>query len=401
MPLKPERELLIALGVTGCIGAYKSAEILRRLQDRGFGIQPILTSAAQRFITPLTLQTLAGRTASKSLWDEPTSRQVEHIALSDEIALLLVAPATANTIAKFAHGIADDFLSTLYLSADCPVVIAPAMNAKMWKHQATRANVETLLDRGVVFVQPGEGYLACGWEGEGRLAGVADIIDATEYALREKTKLANRKIVITAGPTAEDIDPLRFVSNRSSGRMGYDLAWEAIARGAEVSLISGPSELRPPYGVHLIQIRSASEMRIAVERELANAAVVIMAAAVADYRPAITREHKIKKSGEPLTISLEPTEDILASLGSQANRPFLIGFAAESENLKENAGRKLHEKGADMIVANPIAGNFVDAMGGEDTQGVILCSNGTEIDVQPCSKRQMAGIILDEAEKRL
>ena len=296
--MKAEGKPLVALGVTGCIGAYKATDILRRLQDRGLEIQPILTDSATHFVTPYVMQTLAGRKAITGLWDEPDRIEVEHIALSDAADLLLVAPATANIIAKFAHGIADDFLSTFYLSTESPVVIAPAMNSKMWRHPATRENVAVLEDRGVGFVNPGVGYLACGWEGEGRLAAVEDIIDAALHALRRKKSLAGKRVLISGGPTVEAIDSLRFITNRSSGKMAVALAWEAKARGAEVTLVLGPVGARVPQGVSAVRVRSAAEMKAVIEKDLVSADILVMAAAVADFRPTRAKEGKIRKEEE-------------------------------------------------------------------------------------------------------
>ena len=400
MSTQRDSEPLVALGVTGCVGAYKAVELLRRLQDRGYRVRPVLTAAAQRFVTPLTFQTLAGAPAVTGLFDGPGDWRIEHIALSDSMRLLLVAPATANTIAKFAAGIADDFLSTLYLSADCPVAIAPAMNSRMWRHAATRRNVETLKERGVVVVQPGRGYLACGREGEGRLAETEDIVDAAQYALRQPKTLEGLRVLVTAGPTAEGIDSIRFISNRSSGRMGYALAREAAARGAVVILISGPTGLRTPYCVDGVSVRTAAEMAVEVDRELRSADLLIMAAAVADFRPRRPQSGKIKKSGAALKLELEPTEDILARLGGLKDRPFLVGFAAESDSLRDNAAAKLKGKGLDMVVANPVAGP-ADAMGGDATEGLILSADGGEREIGRCPKAEMASAILDEVESRM
>ncbi len=395
-----EKKSLVALGVTGCIGAYKAAELLRRLQDTGLEIQPILTESARQFITPYVLQTLSGRKSITGLWDEPERIDVEHIALSDEIDLLLVAPATANIIAKFANGIADDFLSTFYISTEAPVVIAPAMNTKMLRHPATVRNMEILRERGIRFVDPGTGYLACGWEGKGRLAAIEDIVDTAGYALRGDTYLAGRKVLISAGPTAEPLDPLRFITNRSSGRMGYALSWEARARGAEVTLVSGPSNLRPPYGVELMTVQTGREMKSAIRDALDGTEVVIMAAAVADFRPAEIADSKIKKTGEAFSLTLDQTEDILAWLGGVEPKPFLVGFAAESDNLRDNAKKKLSEKKIDMIVANPIGGEY-DVLGGDDTQGLIIGSDGAELEIPRCSKKKMATEILNQIEQRI
>ena len=395
-----EKKSLVALGVTGCIGAYKAAELLRRLQDTGLEIQPILTESARQFITPYVLQTLAGRKSITGLWDEPERIDVEHIALSDEIDLLLVAPATANIIAKFANGIADDFLSTFYISTEAPVVIAPAMNTKMLRHPATVRNMEILRERGIRFVEPGTGYLACGWEGKGRLAAIEDIVDTAGYALRGDTYLAGRKVLISAGPTAEPLDPLRFITNRSSGRMGYAVAWEARARGAEVTLVSGPSNLRPPYGVELMTVQTGKEMKSAIRDALDGTEIVIMAAAVADFRPAEIADSKIKKTGEAFSLTLDQTEDILAWLGGVEPKPFLVGFAAESDNLRDNAKKKLSDKKIDMIVANSI-GRENDVLGGDDTQGLIIGSDGAEIEIPRCSKKKMAFEILNQIEQRI
>jgi len=395
-----EKKRLVALGVTGCIGAYKAAELLRRLQDSGLEIQPVLTESARQFVTPFVLQTLSGRKAITGLWDEPESVEVEHIALSDAIDLLLVAPATANIIAKFAGGIADDFLSTFYLSTEAPVVVAPAMNTKMWRHPATVRNIQILRERGVRFVEPGIGYLACGWEGKGRLADIEDIVDAASYALHGDTYLAGRKILISAGPTIEPLDPLRFITNRSSGRMGYALAREAKARGAIVTLISGPSNLRPPYGTDITTVQTGKEMKSAIRDSLDGTEVVIMAAAVADFRPVEPADSKIKKTGNQQEIELEQTEDILAWLGGVEPRPFLVGFAAESDNLRDNAQKKLVDKKIDMIVANPIGGEN-DVLGGDETQGLIINKDGTEREIPRCSKKNMAAVILDEIEQRI
>lgn len=390
---------LIALGVTGCIGAYKSAELLRRLQDRGADIQPILTRSAQQFITPLTLQTLAQRPAITDMFAPTEDWDVKHISLSDSLDLLLVAPATANIIAKFARGIADDFLSTLYLSTEKPVLIAPAMNAKMWRHPATRENVEILRARGVAFVQPGSGYLACGWEGEGRLAAIEDILDGVFYSLRKNKALAGKKVLVTTGPTAEDLDPMRTITNKSSGLMGIELAREARARGAEVTLISGPIAHRTPWDVQNIPVRSAAQMHDAVMARLDACDILCMVAAVADYRPAAFSAEKIKKGAEKTTIELTPTVDILAAVGARQQRPFLVGFAAESGDLRTFGREKLSRKQADIIVANPIGTDGV--AGSTDTRGVIICADGEEIDVPAVSKAAMAAKILDAVGSRV
>jgi phosphopantothenoylcysteine decarboxylase/phosphopantothenate--cysteine ligase len=398
--MSDNKKPLVALGITGCIGAYKATELLRLLQKHGCDVQPILTDAAQRFVAPLALQTLAGRRVITGLWDEPDRVEVGHIALSDEIKLLLVAPATANIIAKFANGIADDFLSTFYLSTESPIVIAPAMNTKMWQHPATVKNIEILRERGVRFVEPGTGYLACGWEGQGRLAELEDVVDEALYAMRGKTTLTGKKILVSAGPTIEPLDPMRFISNRSSGRMGYSLAWEARARGAEVVLISGPTAMKTPYGVKNVPVRSAAEMKAAITDELDGTDILIMAAAVADFKSSSPVKSKIKKTGGKLTVELEQTDDILAWLGGVKSRPFLVGFAAETDNLLVNARKKLSSKKADLIFANPISGKE-DVLAGDETQGILLASDGSEREIPRCSKADMAIEILDEVERRI
>lgn len=391
---------LVTLGVTGCIGAYKSAEILRRLQDKGIEVQPVLTSSAQQFITPLTLQSLAHRRAVTDIWDEKYNFDVQHISLSDQTDVLLVAPATANIIAKMANGIADDFLSTFYLACDVPVVVAPAMNTKMFKHPATQDNLDVLRDRGVIIVDPGQGYLACGWEGQGRLAEVADIVGATLQALVKVKSLSGKKVVVTAGPTVEDIDPMRYISNRSSGKMGYALAAEAAARGAEVILISGPVTLRPPFGTRVINIRSAQEMFDQVMKEAVTADIICKVAAVADYRMENTSQEKIKKSDSDLSLNLVRTRDILYELGQLKEKPFLVGFAAESEKLLQAGMDKLKRKNADIIIANSVKGPD-SVTGKEDTSGIIICADGRNLAIDNCSKTEMAAMILDQVEKRL
>lgn len=387
---------LVALGITGCIGAYKSAELLRRLQDNGIEVQPVMTASAQQFITPLTLSTLAQRATITGLWERGGDWDVRHISLSDECAALLVAPATANIIAKFAAGIADDFLSTLYLATDKPIIVAPAMNAKMWRHPATQNNVATLRERGVEIVAPGTGYLACGWEGEGRLADIFDIIDATLYAVHSGKTLAGKRFVVTAGPTAEDIDQMRFITNRSSGRMGIELAKAAKARGAEVVLIAGPVSARLPYGVEIVRVRNASEMHDAVVERLDGTDVLCKVAAVADYRPKKYIDAKIKKSDGPMNLELERTVDILADVGTRRQRPFLVGFAAESDDIEKYAREKLLSKNADMIVGNRIA-----RAGSDENEGVILTRDGASVDIPRCSKARMAAIIADEIAERI
>ena len=349
----------IALGVTGGVAAYKAAELVRRLQQEKLAVQVVMTRAAQEFVTPLTFAALTGEKVITDLFGEKQASAnlesaIEHIAVAQRIDLLVIAPATADIIGKFANGIADDFLTTLYLATKVPVIVAPAMNVNMWEHAATQKNLETLRSRGVRIVEPDEGYLACGMVGPGRLAGIEAIASAVREALGLKHDLDGVKIVITAGPTVEDVDPVRMLTNRSSGKMGYALADAALRRGAQVVLISGPTELRAPNEADWVPVRSTEEMHRAVRERTKDAHVVIMAAAVADYRPVAPSAQKIKRSEERLVLELEPTADILAELGREKGPAILVGFAAETERLAENARRKLAAKGADMIVANDV-----------------------------------------------
>ncbi|MDE3198521.1 MAG: bifunctional phosphopantothenoylcysteine decarboxylase/phosphopantothenate--cysteine ligase CoaBC, partial [Acidobacteriota bacterium] len=344
----------IVFGVTGGIAAYKSAELTRLLIKSGHEVQVILTRSAEEFIRPLTFASLTGRKVITDLFssaspDATLSSAVEHIGVAREHDLLLVAPATANTIAKFALGLADDFLSTLYLAFRGPVVIAPAMNDQMWDHEATRKNIETLRQRGHTIVPPGEGFLACGTYGAGRLAENEAILQALDPHLRD---LEGQTILITAGPTQEPLDPVRYLTNRSSGRMGYALAQAALDRGAKVILVTGPVALAPPAGARTVPVRTAQEMRDAVFANLEPATVVIKCAAVADFRPAHPAAGKIKKTGRPLTLELEPAPDILAELGRNKGNRLLIGFAAETSDLRTYAAAKLEAKNCDIIAAN-------------------------------------------------
>jgi phosphopantothenoylcysteine decarboxylase / phosphopantothenate---cysteine ligase len=394
----------LALGVTGGVAAYKAAELVRRLQQENLDVQVVMTRSAQEFITPLTFAALTGKKVITEMFgaDDASPANVEsaieHIAVAQRIDLLLVAPATADILGQFAHGIAGDFLSTLYLATKAPVVVAPAMNVNMWEHPATQENLERLRSHGVHVVNPDEGYLACGMTGAGRLAATDAIVEKVRAVLGLRHDLDGQTVLITAGPTREDIDPVRFLTNRSSGKMGYALASAAVRRGARVVLISGPTDLQVPGGVDWIPVRAAEEMRNAVRDRAADANVVIMAAAVSDYRPAATQSQKLKRTGERLTLDLEPTPDILAELGRDSvheNRPrILVGFAAETDRMAENARRKLTGKGADMIVANDVTqeGAGFDA----DTNIVTLfLRDGREIPLPKLTKFDVANHILD------
>ena len=384
----------VALGVTGCIAAYKAIEVMRGLQKAGVSVQVVLTRSGAEFVTPLVFEALSGQNVITDMFQPELNRDIHHISLAQSIQLLAVVPATANILGKFAHGIADDFLSTLYLSTPAPVLIAPAMNVEMWRHPALRANVEILKARGHHFVDPEPGMLACGTEGEGRLAGVEVIVGRILDVLQPARDLAGLKILVTAGPTVEDLDPIRFISNRSSGKMGYAVARAAQRRGAEVFLVSGPTGLTAPSGVRLIKVRSAAQMKDAVLQHYSAMDIVVKAAAVADYRPAETAAQKIKKGTGPATLVLERTDDILALLGKQKKKQCLVGFAAETEQVMENAQEKLKKKNLDLLVANDVSSGVF----GEDSSTVhIFDRNGAAITLQDQSKTAIAGKILDLA----
>src|SRR5437762_12471533 len=349
----------ITLGVTGGVAAYKAAELVRRLQQDGFTVQVVMTRSAREFVTPLTFAALSGQKVMTDLFAESGGEAnlesaIEHIAVAQRTDLLLVAPATADIIAKFARGVADDFLTTLYLASTAPVVIAPAMNVNMWNHAATQENVEMLRARGAKIVEPDEGYLACGMTGPGRLAGLEEILAAVREVTKSQRDLEGETILVSAGPTCEDLDPVRYITNRSSGKMGYAVAEAAAKRGARVFLVSGPVNLETPAGVERIDVRTAEEMHRAVVEQFAQASVAILAAAVADYRPVERRGEKIKKGVAPLAISLEPTTDILAAVARNKGEKIVVGFAAETDHVAEHARKKLASKNADLIVANDV-----------------------------------------------
>ena len=385
----------IALGVTGCIAAYKAIEVMRGLQKAGVSVQAILTRSAMEFVTPLTFESLSAQSVITDMFPAGQNREIQHISIAQSIQLLAVVPATANILGKFAHGIADDFLSTLYLSNPAPVLIAPAMNVEMWRHPAVRANVEILKARGHHFVDPEAGQLACGMAGEGRLASVDGIVDRILETLRGGTSLAGLKILVTAGPTVEDIDPIRFLSNRSSGKMGYAVADIALQRGAEVFLVSGPTSLEAPPGVHFIPVRSAAQMRDAVLSLFPGMDIVVKAAAVADYRPAERAEQKIKKRDGALTLRLSRTEDILEILGREKTKQVLVGFAAETERVLDSARDKMQRKNVDLLVANDVSHGVF----GSDSATVhLLNRTGEMVTLQEQPKRVIAGKLLDLAQ---
>jgi phosphopantothenoylcysteine decarboxylase / phosphopantothenate---cysteine ligase len=391
----------IALGVTGGVAAYKAAELVRRLQQEKLDVQVVMTRSAQEFITPLTFAALTGQKVITEMFgaDDAAPANVEsaieHIAVAQRIDLLLVAPATADILAHFAQGIAHDFLTTLYLATKAPVVVAPAMNVNMWDHPATQENLQKLRARGVHVVDPDEGYLACGMTGAGRLAATEAIVEKVRLVLGLRRDLEGQTVLVTAGATREDIDPVRFLTNRSSGKMGYALAEAAARRGAHVVLVSGPTDLAVPGGVDWVPVRSTENMRDAVRERSAKANVIIMAAAVADYRPAAAQSQKLKRGEAGITLDLEATPDILAELGrDHAASCILVGFAAETNALADNARSKLTRKGADMIVANDVTqeGAGFDT----DTNIVtIFTRDGREIPLPKLTKFEVANRILD------
>jgi phosphopantothenoylcysteine decarboxylase/phosphopantothenate--cysteine ligase len=391
----------ITLGVTGGIAAYKSAELVRRLQDEGHTIQVVMTRAAQEFITPLTFAALSGQRVIVDLFSTSARGEnnlesaIDHIAVAQSTDLLLVAPATADILAKFARGIADDFLSTLYLASTAPVVAAPAMNVNMWQHEATQENLATLRARGVRIVEPNEGYLACGMTGPGRLASQVEILKAVEEVLRGRQDLDGEGVLVTAGPTREDIDPVRFLSNRSSGKMGYAVARAAARRGAKVVLVTGPTALETPGGVERIDVRSAEDMLRAVQARFPECTLAIFAAAVADYRAVEPSESKIKRTQDALTLRLEPNPDILATVAREKGDRLVVGFAAETDNVAENARKKLAQKNADVMVANDVtaegAGFDVDT-----NMVTLLSSDGRDLPLPRLTKAEVAERILDE-----
>jgi phosphopantothenoylcysteine decarboxylase/phosphopantothenate--cysteine ligase len=395
---------LIALGVTGGIGAYKAVEVCRGLQKGGHDVVAVMTRAATRFVRPITFEAITRRPVITSQWKPGANADIEHIAIADEIALLLVAPCTANVIGKFANGIADDFLTSLYLASKAPLLIAPAMNSNMLAHDAVQRNLQTLAARGTRFVEPGEGYLACGWIGKGRLAEPEDIVRAADHIVSPRdSMLRGRRVVVTAGPTYEDIDPVRYVGNRSSGRMGYAIAAAAHARGANVTLVAGPTSIEPPAADDVIRVRRAAEMHAAVMRAAEHADVVIMAAAVADYSPVAPAPEKIAKQSDPLTLTLQRTADILADLGHASARretpPVLVGFAAETGDLLPKARDKRARKNVDLIVANDVTapGAGFDV----ETNAVSIIGADREETLPVQSKARVADAILDRVEQLL
>ena len=394
----------VTVGVSGGIAAYKAAELVRALQRQALDVHVVMTAAAQQFIAPLTFASLTGHKVITWLWPSSSGEagsaeaeldsSIEHIGEAQSTEALVVAPATAHVLSRFAHGLADDFLTTLYLATRAPVIVAPAMNVNMWEHPATRANMEILESRGVRIVPPESGPLACGMTGSGRLAEPEVIVEAVLGQLHRRNDLAGEVILVTAAGTREAIDPVRFLGNRSSGKMGYAVAEEAQRRGARVVLVSGPSSLRPPANCELVSVVSADEMRRAVLSRLDQTTIVVKAAAVADYRPRVLAEQKMKRTG-PITIEFEPTEDILREV-VLSKRPgtLVIGFAAETENLLEHGRSKLLRKGADAIVLNDVSrpGLGFDS----DRNAATFLTPKTAIELPEMTKHELASRILDE-----
>ncbi|HTX25357.1 MAG TPA: bifunctional phosphopantothenoylcysteine decarboxylase/phosphopantothenate--cysteine ligase CoaBC [Steroidobacteraceae bacterium] len=344
----------ILLGVTGGIAAYKAADLVRRLRERGAEVQVVMTAAARQFLTPLTFQALSGRSVRTDLWDSAAEAAMGHIELARWAELVLVAPASADFLSRLARGGADDLLATLCLTTEAPIAVAPAMNRLMWSNAATRANIALLTERGVRVFGPAEGDQACGETGPGRMLEPDELAQLAASVLVPHGPFAGRRVLITAGPTRERIDPVRFVSNRSSGRMGFAVAEAARAAGAEVVMVSGPVALPTPAGVRRIDVESAADMLSAVLEQVPGADIFISTAAVADYRPARPPEHKIKKSAEKLAVEMERTVDIIATVAARPARPFIVGFAAETESVEQNARAKMIKKNLDMIAANEV-----------------------------------------------
>ncbi len=385
----------VLLGIGGGIAAYKAGELARLLMQQGHEVQAVMTAAAQQFVQPLTFAALTGHKTLTDLFAIESA--IEHVTVAQESNLLVIAPATADLLARMAHGLADDFLTTIYLAFTGPVVIAPSMNVNMWQHPATQANLETLRKRGHIIVQPESGWLACGMTGAGRLADPETIASAVAMAQPRAGDLSGETVLITAGPTEEPLDPVRYISNRSSGKMGYALAEAAVARGARVILVSGPVHIPPPAGAEIIRVRTAAEMREKVLGNLAPASIVIKAAAVADFHLSKPPNQKIKKTAARISLELDPTPDILAELGRKKGDRLLIGFAAETQDLQREVRRKLESKNCDMIVGNLVGGET--GFDSEENEGILALRTGEIITLERAPKREIADRILDESLK--
>jgi phosphopantothenoylcysteine decarboxylase/phosphopantothenate--cysteine ligase len=387
----------ILLGVTGGIAAYKSAELVRRLRDRGAEVQVVMTAGARQFVTPLTFQALSGRPVRTDLWDDAAEAAMGHIELARWADQVLIAPASADFLARLAHGLADDLLTTLCLASGAPLSVAPAMNRLMWANAATQANVALLRSRGVTVLGPAEGDQACGETGPGRMLDPAEILDALAPRGAVNRALAGLKVLITAGPTRERIDPVRFITNRSSGKMGFAVAEAAREAGAEVVLVSGPVNVATPPGVRRVDVETAEQMMVAVDEHLAGTDIFIAAAAVSDYRPVQCASEKIKKTSDSLTLALSRTTDILATVAARAPRPFVVGFAAETQNVERNALAKLEGKRLDLIAANQVGDNL--AFDCEDNALTVYWPGGRQ-DLGRAPKRQLAAALVSLIAER-
>lgn len=382
---------MMLLGVTGCIAAYKSCEILRLLQKAGQDVKVVMTEHATEFVGPTTFRALSGHEVAVELFDEPGD-PIHHVSLAKEPDVFLIAPATANVIAKIAQGVADDLLTTTALATKVPLVVAPAMNVDMWNDEATQCNISILEARGVTIVRPGDGYLACGDVGQGRLADIETIVDATLEVLARVKDMEGMRVLVTAGPTQEPLDPVRYLTNGSSGRSGYDIAKEARDRGAQVTLVSGPVGLDAPEGVDVINVRTAEEMLAACEAPFAEADIAVFVAAVSDWRPESPSEQKIKHDGGDLTVTLVPNPDIAAALGAHKGDTRVVVYAAETSDVLENARGKLASKNADLVVANDVSGEL--GMNSRDNKvWFVEADSVTELPVMP--KRQIARALFD------
>jgi phosphopantothenoylcysteine decarboxylase / phosphopantothenate---cysteine ligase len=384
---------MIVLGVTGGIACYKAVELVRLLVKTGYRVQVIMTRGAVEFVTPLTFQTISGNPVATETFNLTQESEIGHINLADSADLFVIAPATANVIGKVANGIADDVLTTVLMATQAPVLIAPAMNVHMYENPILQENLRKLRRVGYHVMEPAEGFLACGYEGKGRLPDAEKIAEAIAGLLK-KRDLSGEKLLITAGPSREPLDPVRYISNRSSGKMGYALARAAVRRGAEVTLISGPTALEPPAGARLISVTTAAEMRDAVIKEFAQCTAIVMAAAVADYRPTMVADQKMKRGKGPVELRLEPNPDILKELSGKRDGKLLVGFAAETEELTANAEKKLREKNLDMIIANNVAeaGSGFD---GDTNIATILDRTGAKRSLPLMSKDELADCIYD------
>jgi len=394
-----ERTTTVLVGVTGGIAAYKSCELVRVLMKRGYRVKVVMTDAATRFVTPLTFRTLTNEPVAVSLWEDDPSAPVHHISLAEEADVFVIAPCTANVIAKIAQGRADDLLTTAALATGAPIVMAPAMNVHMWRDEATQENVDRLRDRGVVFVEPESGELACGDVGEGRLAPVEAIAEAVMAEAERAQDLAGRHILVTAGGTQEPIDPVRYIGNRSSGKTGFAIADEAARRGARVTLVTGPTHLADPFGVEVVRVQTALQMHAAVMERAEDVDAVVASAAVADFRPAEVAPGKIKKTAAPEAIALVRNPDILAELGARQERPVLVGFAAETSDVESNARHKLEAKRCDLVVANDVSDPAL-GFGTDANRVAFVTRDGVEW-LPMLSKRVIAREIADRLARLL